>query len=97
MKKLIYLLVLLLLLAFTACSEKDNPSEVKILGYKLDQFINPDTVRIYIDPQAEADLGCSSLLLMKSSVQLMDSVLVKVLMQVMTCHRKLFRRILYSQ
>lgn len=61
MKKLIYLLVILLLLAFTACSEKDNPSEVKILGYKLDQFINPDTVRIHIDPQAEADLEYRSL------------------------------------
>jgi hypothetical protein len=48
MKKLIYLLVLLLLLALTACSEKDNPSDVKILGYKLDQFINPDTVRIIL-------------------------------------------------
>ena len=53
MKKLIYLLVLLLLLALTACSEKDNPSDVKILGYKLDQFINPDTVRNHIDSEAD--------------------------------------------
>jgi hypothetical protein len=60
-EKLIYYFVLLLLLAFTACSEKDNPSEVKIFGYKLDQFINPDTVRIHIDPQADATIDFRSL------------------------------------
>lgn len=45
-------LVLIALLLLSACSEKDNPTDTNIYGYKLDQFINPDSVSAYVDANA---------------------------------------------
>jgi len=53
MRVLSTLLVILFLLLLSACSEKDNPTDTNIYGYKLDQFISPDSVSAYVDATAE--------------------------------------------
>jgi hypothetical protein len=54
MKKLSYLMFVLLLLAgMTACSENDNPTDNDVLGYKLDQFISAAAVRAVVDSTAD--------------------------------------------
>ncbi len=53
MKKLTLLsIVLLLLFALTACSEKD-PTDNHVTGYKLDQFISASYVRAIVDSTAD--------------------------------------------
>lgn len=54
MKKLIYLgFALLFVLVLTSCSENDTTGN-PVLGYLLEQFINADSVRVSVDPNAEA-------------------------------------------
>ena len=58
MKKLTYLIfIALLLFGLFACSEDDKPTEARILGYSLDQFIDANTVRAKItsDPEDTED------------------------------------------
>lgn len=56
MKKLtLSLIAVLLLLAFTACSEKDNTTDAKIYGYLLEQFVTQDAVTQITDPSADAE------------------------------------------
>lgn len=44
---LVVLVALAMMLGFTACSDKDNGTEVKILGYSLDQFVTiADAIQI---------------------------------------------------
>jgi len=52
MKRILLLLTVLVLLMITACSEKDNPTDTNIYGYKLDQFILKTAVRDIVDPTA---------------------------------------------
>ena len=55
MKKSIFsLLTILILFAFTACSEKDSPTAAKIYGYKLEQFVTLEAVLQITDPSADA-------------------------------------------
>ena len=55
MKKLIYLCAMIaLLLSLAACSENDNPTDEDVLGYRMDQFINADSVRNHVDSSADA-------------------------------------------
>ncbi len=45
MKKLLFIMVLIISLLLISCSEKDdNPTDVNVYGYKLDQFITQATV-----------------------------------------------------
>ncbi len=58
MKKLTYLIfIALLLFGLFACSEDDKPTDARILGYSLDQFIDANTVRAEItsDPEDTED------------------------------------------
>lgn len=51
--KLRLLIAILVLLLLGACSEKDdNPTDVKVYGYKLEQFVNQETVRALVDSTA---------------------------------------------
>ncbi|MFO8144590.1 MAG: hypothetical protein R6T89_02490 [Candidatus Syntrophosphaera sp.] len=62
MRKLCYLCVIpFLMLGLFACSEKDDITDVDILGYRLDQFIDADSVRNVVDPEAEATQDFRSL------------------------------------
>ncbi|HQQ67786.1 MAG TPA: hypothetical protein PLX77_03050 [Candidatus Cloacimonadota bacterium] len=54
MKKAIFSLLLLgMLLAFTACSENDNGTDPKIYGYILEQFVGKEAVNLITDPEPE--------------------------------------------
>lgn len=54
MRKLCYLCIIaILLLGLFACSENDDITDVDILGYKLDQFIDADSVHNVVDPEAD--------------------------------------------
>lgn len=58
MKKLTYLIfIALLLFGLFACSEDDKPTDARILGYSLDQFIDANAVRAKItsDPEDTED------------------------------------------
>jgi hypothetical protein len=54
-KYLLVLLVTVVLLGISACSEDDNSTEPRILGYLLDQFVDIATVQEITDP-SEGDL-----------------------------------------
>lgn len=61
MKKLNLLFLLVVLLLAFGCSEKDKPTDTNIYGYKLDQFINAETVRLHVDANANAELDLRGL------------------------------------
>ncbi|MDD2542808.1 MAG: hypothetical protein PHC57_00055 [Candidatus Cloacimonetes bacterium] len=54
-KLLVSLLAVLMLLAISACSEKDNSTEATIEGYLLEQFVGQDAVTQITDPSADAE------------------------------------------
>ncbi|PKN73850.1 MAG: hypothetical protein CVU50_01295 [Candidatus Cloacimonetes bacterium HGW-Cloacimonetes-3] len=58
MKKLLYVLFILVAVVLSSCSEKDNntnnnPTDLNIYGYKLDQFISQAAVHDLITSDAE--------------------------------------------
>lgn len=58
MKKFSVILIAILTLFMFACSEKDdNPTEVNVYGYKLDQFISNTVLRDLVDPSASDTLN----------------------------------------
>lgn len=62
MKKISVILIAILTLFMFACSEKDdNPTEVNVYGYKLDQFIFNTVLRDLIDPNASDTLNFRNL------------------------------------
>ena len=62
MKKFSVILIAILTLFMFACSEKDdNPTEVNVYGYKLDQFIFNTVLRDLIDPNASDTLNFRNL------------------------------------
>lgn len=52
-KAIFSLLLLSMLLMFTACSEKDNGTDPKIYGYILEQFVNKVAVNLITDPEPD--------------------------------------------
>jgi hypothetical protein len=61
MKKLLLLILCVLtLLAMTACIEQD-PNDNHVTGYKLDQFVSADSVRVHVDSTAAAGTDFRSL------------------------------------
>lgn len=54
MKRIAFILFASLLLLFVACSEKDdNPTDVNVYGYSLDQFITKSVVANSVDSAAD--------------------------------------------
>ena len=62
MKKLSLLLLVLIVLFAYGCSEKDNnPTDLNIYGYKLNQFITTSIVNALVDPAAADTLDYRNL------------------------------------
>lgn len=61
MKQLILITGCVALLLLSACSEKDNPTDTNLYGYKLDQFVSAEVVRNHVDANAEATQDFRSL------------------------------------
>jgi hypothetical protein len=54
-KKIVFsLITIIILFALSACSEKDNPTEAKIYGYILEQFVTQEAVLQITDPTADS-------------------------------------------